>query len=199
MDGLLRLRLKNDGTFRLFQDFEEDDDFVGGTMYDIDKITIPEEIIFNNIKYSINKSEINFKAFDKELSSRYYTYLEFSDFAMVPNLKQLKNCISAGVDELGNRLVLTIFGNFILENDFMKISKPFVALKNEYFFANNGYVGEKAANDDHLMKSLLATGLVQYKKFLETGITENFRDLFDSVIGIQSDQIIIDEKLKAIK
>ena len=181
-----RFRLLNNNMIREFHNDENDDDFVAELKGQLKKLVLPKQLEINGSKYEVDSDSFSFSEIDSKLNTHYYTFIEPGDPIVIPSIEQLKNCIKYGNDKIGNRLVLTVYGFFALENNAIDITEAYSVLSYEYSVPGNGYIGEKASADEGYIKSLFVTGLKHYLIFLKTGKTASFSDVFDSPKEIEA-------------
>jgi hypothetical protein len=194
-----RLRLQNDGSFRKYKNDYNENDFYGNSKYEIEKMVIPNTLKFEAKNYKINSHSIDLAEIDEHLCVKYYSFIEGYDPVKVPDIEQLRQCVKYGNDKLGNTLVLSVYGDFILVNEFVSIYEPFCVLRYEFSAPGNGYIGKACAEDKKYIDSIYATGLKHFKLFLENGVINHFSDTYDSTDDISKDRKYIIDLLSSIK
>lgn len=193
-----RFRLLNDNNIREFHNDEYDNDFIADSKGQLKNIVLPNEIEINGSKYEVDSNSFIFSEIDSKLYTRYYTFIEPGDHIVIPSIDQLRNCIKFGNDHIGNRLILTVYGFFALENNATDVIEAYSVLSYEHSVSGNGYIGEKASADDGYIRSLFATALKHYLLFLRTGKTASYSDVYDSPKEIEANLIDVNDMLNRL-
>lgn len=160
-------RMQQDGTFLRYEGDSESDFNLLNEAEDEERELL-NTIHLDKITYKIESAGISLLVVNKTLMKAYRVRIESRDPVHVPDYDQLKACIRSGNDHINNQLELTVFGDFILENNFLSLPEYYKAVRFEICTAGNRDIGKEAAENEEYIQNQYAFGLEGYKDFLRT-------------------------------
>lgn len=189
--------MQNDGTFLRYEgDLESDFDLL--SEHGNEQIKLPDTLQLDKVTYKIEPNSVSVFDVKKVLMKAYRVNIERGDPVHIPEYDQLKACISGGNDQINNQLVLSVFGDFILENKFLRSPEYYKALRFETYIAEKGYIGKEAAEDEDFMKSNYAASLEGYLNFLNTQEVNELIDYDTNPEQIEENKRAIAKKLSEL-
>ncbi len=194
----ISFRMQEDGTFIKYEkDLDSGLDI--STVDDKKILDLPQTLRLAGTEYKIDPESSSLFDMLVILNRAYYVKLQPGDPAHVPDIEQLRLCISSGNDLIHNQIILTVFGDFVLVNECVRLSEDWYAvIRFEISTQGNGSVGVVAGDDTESLSELYTTALVKYKEFLITGETDEFCDDYMKPSCLESDKLLIDRMISAI-
>jgi hypothetical protein len=173
-----RWRLQKDGSWRLLEDdlkINEVSDWMTNRVTGVKSYCKPDGKVTLGAKvYRSNPSEFSLDEEHVSVGAMVHRFSKPHKFT----IDELREVIKQGDDSKNNSLVLNLTGHFLLREFNQQLrDSPEVAVRHETFIAGGGYVGPKAAADDHYIKSVYGAMLQCWVTHLESGEVHQYVDL----------------------